>query len=204
MASAPAAKGRVMRLFRTIHAWLGVFIFPWVIVIGATGFYLNHSRALEPALSGPGYKESRFDEWRVTEPVTEASARAVAESVWPDEPIDKVAEKDYHGRPSFEFTKASGLIVVTRPTGHYFVKTGLRRRTYAPDGQLLHSKIYWGSLFKGLHRRGWIGGGLGTWLADITSLAMIVFGMTGAVIWWTTRSRRLARSAGEIFRRRAS
>lgn len=197
---APNAKprGRMLRMFRTIHAWMGIFIFPWVIVIGATGFYLNHGQMILSVLEGPKYAENRFDEWNVTEPVTEASARAVAITVWPGEPIEKVTEKDYHGRPSFEFKKQSGRVIVTRPTGHYFVKTRYTRRTYAPDGELLHSKTYWGVIFKGLHRAGWLGGGLGTWLADITSLAMVVFGTTGVVLWWMPRSRRILRAVAGL------
>jgi uncharacterized iron-regulated membrane protein len=184
----------VLRLLRTIHGWIGVFVFPWIVIIGATGFFLNHAKPILAVLDGPKYEESRFDDWPVTGPVTRQTARAIATAIWPDEPIEKVSEKDYHGRPSFEFRKHSGRIIVTRPTGHYFVKTRYTRRTYSPDGELLHSKTYWGVIFKGLHRAGWLGRSLGTWLADITSLAMVVFGMTGAVLWWLPRSRRVWRA----------
>jgi len=187
-------RGSALRLLRTIHAWMGIFIFPWVIVIGATGFYLNHGYMILSLLEGPKYAESRFDDWPVAEPVTRETARAIAITVWPGEAIEKVTEKDYHDRPSFEFKTASGLVIVTQPTGHYFVKANYARRTYAPDGELLHSKIYWGGMFKRLHRDGWLGGGLGTWLADITSLAMVIFGMSGVVLWWVPRSRRLLRA----------
>ena len=201
MASSAKPRGRVVRLLRTIHAWTGIFIFPWIIIIGATGFYLNHGQTILSLIEGPKYLESRFDDWPVTQSVTQASARVVALGVWPGETIEKFTEKDYHNRPSFEFKKASGRIIVTQPTGHYFVKTRYTRRTYAPDGELLHSKIYWGSIFKGLHRAGWLGGGLGTWLADITSLAMVIFGMTGVVLWWAPRSRRILRAVAGLMRR---
>ena len=194
MAGSGKSKGRVFRLFRTVHGWLGIFIFPWVIVIGATGFYLNHPKAILPALEGPRYDQSRFDAWPAPDLVSLEAARAVALSVWPDEAIDEVSEKVYHDRPSYQFKKASGRIIVTRPTGHYFVKTRYTRRTYAPDGALLHSKIYWGAVFKGLHRAGWLGRSLGTWLADLTSLAMVVFGCTGIILWWVPRSRRVLRA----------
>jgi len=197
MAKAAKSKGQIFRLFRTVHGWLGIFIFPWVIVIGATGFYLNHARAILPAIEGPNYDESRFDEWPVTTPVTLDTARMVAQSVWPEEEIAKVSEKTYHHRHSFEFKKASGQIIVTQPTGHYFVKTYFTRRTYAPDGTLLHSKVYWGSVFKKLHRAGWLGRSLGTWLADLTSLAMVVFGCSGIILWWVPRSRRILRSVAD-------
>ncbi len=70
MASDAKPRGRALRMFRTIHAWLGIFIFPWVIIIGATGFYLNHPQTILAMLEGPEYAESRFDVWPVTEPVT--------------------------------------------------------------------------------------------------------------------------------------
>lgn len=194
MAGKARSRGRILRLFRTVHGWLGIFIFPWVIVIGATGFYLNHSKAILSVLEPPKYDEGRFDERPVTEPATMETGRVVALSVWPDEAIAEATEKVYHDRPSFQFKKASGRIIVTQPTGHYFVKTNYTRRTYAPDGELLHSKTYWGAIFKGLHRAGWLGRSLGTWLADLTSLAMVVFGCTGAILWWAPRSRRVLRS----------
>jgi hypothetical protein len=204
MASNVKPRGGVLRLLRTIHAWIGIFLFPWVIVIGATGFYLNHTKTILSVLRGPEYAESQFDEWKITTPVTQETARAAAMTIWPAEPIAKAIEQDYHKRPSFQFRKASGWIVVSQPTGHYFIKTSLTRRTYAPDGALLHSKIYWGAIFKGLHRAGWLGGGLGTWLADITSLAMVVFGLTGVVLWWTSRGRWIVRAVSGLMGRRPS
>jgi len=47
-------------------------------------------------------------------------------------------------------------------------------------------------LFRTVHT--WLGGGLGIWLADITSLAMVVFGFTGVIPWWPPRSRRPLRA----------
>lgn len=198
MAGPAQHRGRVLRLLRTLHAWLGIFIFPWVIVIGATGFYLNHARAILPALQGQTYDESRFGDWPGAAPVGAAAARRIAEGEWPGEPITKVTEITYHGRPSFKFRKWSGLVIVSRPTGHYFVKTAFHRRTYAPDGTLLHSKFYWSSFFKRLHERGWFDSSLGTWLADLTSLAMVLFGISGVVLWWMPRSRRILRAAARL------
>jgi hypothetical protein len=34
---------------------------------------------------------------------------------------------------------------------------------------------------------------VGTWLADAVSISMVVFGLTGAFMWWTQRGRRLLR-----------
>ncbi len=189
-------RGQVLRWLRTLHGWLGIFIFPWIIILGLTGFYLNHWQAVLHVLDGPPYDESRFDAWPVSAPVTLESARKVALGVWPDEPILRERKVRYHKRHGFEFKKASGSIIVVKPTGHYFVKTAFRRRTYAPDGTLLHTKIYWGPLFSRLHRTGWINWSLGTWLADIASLAMVAFGFSGALLWLLPRLGRRRRARG--------
>ena len=203
MTATSPQRGRLTRVLRTLHAWLGIFIFPWVIVIGATGFYLNHENLVLSLLATSNYDETQFDAWPAGPPVTEAAARDIAQRVWPGEDIRLTEEVGYHNRPTFQFTMESGRVIVTRPTGHYFVKTGFLRRTYAPDGSLLHSKVYWGSLFKRLHVTGWVDSRLGTWLADMTSIAMVLFGLTGVVLWWTPRSRRILRLLGLGVRRRS-
>lgn len=194
MAIIAPQKGRILRLLRTLHSWLGIFIFPWVIVIGATGFYLNHSDLVLSVLQGPAYDESVFDDWPSEPGITEEGARETAMRVWPGEAIRRSDTVNYHNRRSFEFVKDSGRVIVSHPTGHYFVKTSFFRRTYAPDGQLLHVKVYWGSMFKRLHVRGWFDSSLGTWLADLTSIAMVVFGFSGLVLWTAPRLRRVRRA----------
>jgi len=186
-------KARFLKILRVFHSWLGIFVLPWIIIIGATGFYLNHGRAISPLLEAEKYDESLFDLWPPEQPVTREIAEQTALAIWPDEEITRVEFKPYHDRPSFQFYKESGRIIVTQPTGHYFIKTRFTRKTFAPDGTKLHSKIYWGSLFKTLHVRGWTSAKLGTWLADITSFAMVLFGITGIIMWWMPRSKRYLR-----------
>ena len=70
MATRFEAKGQVLRLLRTIHAWLGAVIVPWIVIIGATGFHLDHARPILSVLEGATYAESRFDEWQAAEPVS--------------------------------------------------------------------------------------------------------------------------------------
>ncbi|MDH3594110.1 MAG: PepSY domain-containing protein [Rhodospirillales bacterium] len=189
----PRAKGRVLRACRSVHGWLGALVLPWVIVIGATGLYLNHSKAVLPLFGPQAFSESGFEAERPAAPITRERARALAESVWPEDPIRKISEKDYHGRPSFYVEKRRGKVILSIPTGHYYLKTRYTRRTFSPQGQLLHSKTYWGTIFKDLHRSGWLGWGLGTWPADLVSIAMVVFGLTGSMMWWVPRTRRFLR-----------
>lgn len=188
-------KGGFLRGCRSVHGWLGVLILPWVIVIGATGFYLNHSKLVLSALGQQAFSESGFDAEQPPAPITEGSARLLGAAVWPEDPIREISQKPYHGRPSFFVKKRRGSVILSIPTGHYYLKTRYSRRTFAPDGRLLHSKRYWGRIFKDLHEAGWLGRALGTWPADLVSLAMIVFGITGSLMWWMPRVRRFLRSS---------
>ncbi|MFQ5623278.1 MAG: PepSY domain-containing protein [Paracoccaceae bacterium] len=187
-------RGQVLKFLRTMHSWLGLFVFPWVILIGATGFYLNHWKPILRYLNGPGYDEAQFDTWQAAAPVTRETALAVARNYWPEENPVKVKDVKYHHRKAISVSKPSGRIIVTKPTGHYFVKTLYTRRTFAPDGTLLDSKIYWARFFKRLHTEGWPTNRFGTWLADLTSVAMVVFGVSGIFLWWLPRSRRIMRA----------
>ncbi|MCP3972745.1 MAG: hypothetical protein GY717_20970 [Rhodobacteraceae bacterium] len=187
------SKGAVLRGLRFVHSWLGIFIVPWIIIIGATGLYLNHATAILSLIDAEPYEESQFAGWPGARPADLEAALDIAAGVWPDEPVLASENGVYHDKRSFILKKASGRVIVTRDTGHYFVKTNLTRTTFAPDGTRLHRRIYWGSIFGQLHTDGWVGGRLGSWLADITSVAMVVFGLTGIVLWWLPRARRYGR-----------
>ena len=43
-----------LRFCRTIHSWLGAIVMPWVLIIGATGLYLNHERFVLNLIDSPG------------------------------------------------------------------------------------------------------------------------------------------------------
>jgi len=175
---------------RTLHGWLGIFVVPWIILIGATGFYLNHGKVLSTMFFPPAFSEKNFDQQRPLSPITREQARRLGETVWPTDPIKKISEDTYHGRRSFMIRKKSGTAILSIPTGHYYLKTRYKRHTYSPGGELLHTKTYWGRMFKDIHRSGWLGGSLGTWIADTVSLAMVIFGITGALMWLMPRIKR--------------
>ena len=186
---------RILKTLRTLHSWLGIFVLPWIIVIGATGFYLNHARALLDWLGPQEFSEIGFVAHGSESPIDADRARHLAAGFWPDQPIKSVQEEIYHGRPSYVVKKAGGRIILSIPTGHHYQKSRYIRRTFAPDGTLLHTKVYWGAVFKDLHETGWLGGGMGTVLADLVALAMVFFGMTGAILWSVPKLRRRRRRA---------
>ena len=190
----PATKAKTLKFFRVTHSWLGLFVFPWIFAIGLTGFYLNHAELVLGWIGATKYDESRFSEWPDADGVTMPEALAIAQSVWPDEDISGISDKAYHGFEALTFSKDSGRIIIAQPTGHYFVKTNITRKTYAPDGTLLHSKIYWSSIFKWIHARGWLNNTLGTWLADITAGSMVVFSLSGLVLFFMPRAKKIGRA----------
>ncbi len=188
-----ATKFKLLGYLRKIHSLLGVIIFPLVLMAGFTGFYLNHSDTIFSIFVSQDLDETQFENWPNAVPATISSTTELTNSIWPNAKIDRVFREDYHNRPSIFVETSPGTLIVSRETGHYFVKTGFTRTTYAPDGSQLHKKFYWGTLFKWLHVRGWPSDRFGTLLSDITSIALMVFAISGAIVWWSPRIRRFRR-----------
>ena len=185
--------GGFLQACRSIHGWLGVLVMPWVVIIGATGFYLNHSRMFSPLFDHNKFSESQLEKFELPAPVTRESARLLGEKLWPEEPIKKISQKSYHGRQSYFVKKDQGTIIISIPTGHFYLKTRYTRRTYSKGEELLHTKIYWKRAFRDIHETGWMGGSFGTWLADTVAIAMMVFGLTGVFMWLAPKVQRLRR-----------
>ncbi len=179
-----------MRLLKTVHGWLGVFVLPWVIIIGLTGLFLNHERLVMGWLDGEGYDEAQFATWPGAQPVSVEAAKEIAERLYPDQTASLDADTSYHGHQAAVFNLDRTQVIVALKTGHYWVKTDLRRVTHAPDGTVLEAKTYWEVIFKRLHVRGWLTSTFGTWAADITAAAMVVFGLTGIILFLLPRIRR--------------
>lgn len=179
-----------MRLLKTIHGWLGVIILPWVIIIGLTGLFLNHQGLVLALLDAPGYDEAGFESWPDLRPQSPDTARALAEGLLSDESLTPDPETRYHDREAAIFTAGGTQVIVALATGHYWVKSDTRRVTHAPDGTMLETKIYWERIFKRLHEWGWLSSRFGSWLADITATAMVVFGLSGIVLFLVPRFRR--------------
>lgn len=179
-----------MRFLKTVHGWLGVIVLPWVIIIGLTGLYLNHERLVTGWLEGDSYDEAQFDAWPGAQPLTVEAAEALAGSVYPGATLTLAEDQAYHGREAAIFAAGDAQVIVALKTGHYWVKTDLTRTTHAPDGTLLERKTYWEGIVKRLHERGWLTRTFGTWLADITAAAMVIFGISGIVLFLVPRLRR--------------
>lgn len=179
-----------MRFLKTVHGWLGVIVLPWVILIGFTGLFLNHEALFIDVLAPDAYDEAQFDSWPGAKPVSLDEARALAGRLFPEESLTLDPDKIYHKREVAIFDAAGKQVIVALKTGHYWIKTDFTRTTHAPDGAVLDRKVQWETIFKRLHVRGWLSRTFGTWFADITALAMIVFGLSGIVLFLVPRLRR--------------
>ncbi len=180
-----------MRTFKSLHGWLGMLILPWIIMLGFTGFYLNHSKFVLSLLPSSSYDERQFDDWANPQAVDEREARNLAMRIFPLTHQRLSSTTRYHGRAVYMFKSDSGQVIVARDTGHYWVKTTFTRRTFDPMGRQLDKKIYWGRMFSRLHETGWINKSLGTWLVDIAAISLMIFGTTGLVLFLSPRFRRM-------------
>jgi hypothetical protein len=182
---------RFLRICRTIHSWLGALVMPWVLIIGFTGFYLNHTQLVLGAI---GYTDlSEGDTAGAADAtVTRELAQQIAASVWPDERVLESGFMKYRGGKALALKKDSGLIIIPGPhTNHYFVTTAYTEKTFTMDGKLAHQQYNLKPLLKSLHERGWVGNRLGSWLADIVACAMVFFSLSGLIMWSVPRIRKV-------------
>ena len=181
-----------MRMLKSVHGWLGFLVMPWIVVIGLTGIYLNHSKAILAWLPGPDFDERQIETWPGAREVDYDGAKAIAAAVFPEDSFTLSSQDSYHGFDVFQLKGDSGRVIVARDSGFYWVKTRFLRKTYDPDGRQVDTKIYWGRIFGVLHRAGWLDREtLGTWPADIAGAAMVLFGLSGMVLFLGPRLRRL-------------
>jgi hypothetical protein len=186
-----------LKFLRKLHSWLGIIALPWVILFGVTGFYLNHPDVIRAILPLTSYEDvgTRFEV--LPKPLTMEEAEKIAQAYWPESQMKSVSKSVYHGHEAINFEREAGQIIVAVDTGHYYVKSRLKNLQFSPDGDLVGRKIYWNYVFGVFHRTGWLGWSLGTILADITSLALITFGISGMVLWYLPKHKGLKRRLGK-------
>ncbi len=181
----------VERSLKTLHGWLGVFILPWVIIIGLTGLYLNHKTLVKSALP---FTEKvgieLIDQWPNPITATANTALNIARDTWPQDLLSPVIEEKYRGQPVYTVHGESAEVNVVKRSGHYWIRSRYTREFFDPGGQRLNHYFGWSRLFKRLHTDGWVDGALGSWLADVTAGALVLFGASGLVLFFKPRLRR--------------
>lgn len=184
---------QVLKVFRTIHSYLGIIALPWVILFGISGLYLNHPNLITNILPASSYSDTSEQFEPIETPLTSAQAADIARLYFQGSPMKSIREIEYHGFDSIEFQRESGTIIVSKETGHYYVKNNFQNVLHSADGVVVDRKIYWNYFLGVFHRTGWFGWSIGTILADITAFALIIFGISGMTIWYIPRHRRFKR-----------
>jgi hypothetical protein len=180
------------RLVKTIHSWLGVLILPWVAAIGFTGLYMNHDDLILSIFPTEHYDTGSFDASPLARAQDEASAEVFAATLAAGaEVFLDDEEESFRDRHVYTFDAGEFDVIVDRATGFGWTNSRYVTRTYAPDGERLHTRIRWSRVLSSIHERGWVGTALGTWLADITAGALVVFGLSGLVLFVMPRLRRM-------------
>lgn len=180
------------RLLKTIHSWLGVMILPWVVAAGFTGLYMNHADLVLSLFPDTAhYDASLFDASPLARPVDEAAALAIAGAVVPGGELALQDDEDwFHDRHVYSFDAGDYYVIVDRQTGFVWTNGRYRTQTFTPEGARIHTRVRWGRVLSSIHERGWVGSDLGTWLADIAAGALVVFGLSGLVLFVAPRVRR--------------
>ena len=184
---------QVLKVFRTIHSYLGIIALPWVILFGISGLYLNHPNLISNILPASSYSDTSEQFESLETPLTSEQAADIARLYFQNSPMKSIREIEYHGFNSIEFQRESGTIIVSKETGHYYVKNNFQNVLHSADGVVVDRKIYWNYFLGVFHRTGWFGWSIGTILADITAFALIIFGISGMTIWYIPRHRRFKR-----------
>lgn len=178
----------IERFLKSLHSWMGVLILPWVFVAGLSGLYMNHGDlvlglfprrevALSDVAAAPG-----------AVPISAEAATTLALPFVTGLPFARQAERD--GVASYRFKEGDMTVDVAQATGAVLVQSRYMRRLYAADGTRLGTEWRWGRILGSLHRRGWVGDALGTWLADIAAGALMVFALSGLWLFAAPRLRR--------------
>ncbi len=192
------------RWVRLVHGWLGVFVMPWIILFGISGFYFHHQDLVLTLLPNNEFDETMLAAEELETPLSAKQGYAIASQFWRDSAVTEASNTTYHDFRVYEFIKPQGRIIVAADTGHYYTKTRYVRRTFSPDGALLHRKIYWGRVFGTFHELGWLSPRFGTLFADVTAIALMTFGVTGIFMWGFPRYKRYRRRFAEWSQRPAA
>lgn len=179
------------RFLRTLHAWMGAVILPWVVLAGFTGLYMNHPDLMGGFLASSQFDVAGFDQAVGAKSQTALSAREIAVAAVPDETVVLESDDTYLNRDVFVLVAGSTNVAVDKASGYYWLVTRYQRRLYAPDGTYLQRQIRWDRVMDSLHSDGWLGRGLGSWPADIAAAALIVFGLSGLYLFAAPRLRRI-------------
>lgn len=155
----PNPNSRLLQ-FRKLHTWFGLFASVFIILIAATGIYLNHKDTFRPVLEflGAPRKDAEKDSEKkkdhspheppgkptlsahelATLPISFAVALETAAMHLNDRPIERVEVKPEHGRTVYKIRTAGGPeMIVDAHTGDWELKG---EKKAAPAGDNIAEK----------------------------------------------------------------
>ncbi len=148
---------RLKQLLRSVYAWLGFLVMPWIIAIGLTGFYLNHEDAVLAVIASDEVDFSSFERLPANAKADEKSAMDLAAALWPGAAPAVPEVIDYHGEPAYSLNFEANQLILLQASGYYFLKTPYTRTAYRADGTYYHTKYYWSRIFTGVPRAWLVG-----------------------------------------------
>ena len=182
----------VERRLRTIHSWLGVAILPWIVLAGLTGFYLNHPKAVSFLTSTAGAPTPEVSvpagSAMPVEDALDAMGRGLA--LYPEETVSFKKTDKFNGRDVYVVEVGPRDLYVDSETGFIWDRGRYETVYVSPEGDRLDRNLRWSRILRSLHERGWVGTALGRWLADITAISLMVFGLSGIYLFVAPRLRR--------------
>lgn len=174
----PRPKNRLFIKFRRWHAWGGMLLSFFILVVAVTGILLNHKDIFlhRGASAGPtGALTTAAD--LASLPVGFDRALELARGHYGHVALDKLELKDEQGRLVYKVSRGHGEeIRIDARTGEVFSKYGA---SLAPDGR---SALHWPKIVTDMHT-GKILGLAGKLMVDLTSVVIIALTLTGVYLW---------------------
>lgn len=181
---------RVARWCRSYHKWLGLLLFPWVIIYGVTGFYMNH-----PALVLSVFPADRLDE-KIVEDAVGRFAQPEQLRAWllaqsHADNLRAIREEMYHGHNAWIVTlRDEREIILFKNSTQHIEKSVYSRILLAQDSEVLDRRIYWRRILEEFHKRGLVASPWGPLLADVFAAILVMFGISGILTWTLPRLAR--------------
>jgi hypothetical protein len=197
---------------REWHTWLGVALSGFVVLVCATGIYLNHKDLFKPAEEKPEPPQMAGKPEQPKGPPTVGSADELAQlpigfdrvlrlarEQWGDTALERVELKAEKGQVVYKVKAGPGReLIIDAQSGALAAKEGHHEEHRGPDGARTGGGINWGKLMMDLHT-GKLVGGPGKLLVDLTSFTIIVLTLTGVYLWavplWRKRQSARERAA---------
>lgn len=176
---------------RTVHRWMGLLLFPWVIIYGITGLYMNHGDLVLSMFPRDHMQEKLTDD--------RPGFRSDIESVkdWLSrQPYAQIStglkDGNYYGKPAWFITlRDDDEVVAFKNSAQHVFRAPYHRTLYREDGTRLDTRVYWGRILSDFHKRGFVASPFGSLLADAFSIILIAFGASGLAVWGLPKLNRM-------------